>query len=64
MPRDLTNVMYVSIQRCGNDYSCLLLQGFDHMGAGDVDCGAADDGDTTRDSTQMAAACCPDWPHR
>ncbi len=34
------NVMSYSIQDCHKDYNCLLLQGFDHMGAGDVDCSA------------------------
>jgi hypothetical protein len=38
--RPQENVMNISIQQCGKDATCLLLQGFDHMGAGDADCGA------------------------
>ncbi|WP_158568879.1 MULTISPECIES: hypothetical protein [unclassified Duganella] len=33
------NIMSVDIQDCSRDSVCLLIQGFDHMGAGDVDCG-------------------------
>ena len=33
------NVMSVDVQQCGKDATCLAVQGFDHMGAGDVDCG-------------------------
>lgn len=33
------NIMSYSIQDCHKSYNCLTLQGFDHMGAGDVDCG-------------------------
>ena len=32
------NVMDADVQRCSKDRWCLVLQGFDHMGAGDVDC--------------------------
>jgi hypothetical protein len=32
------NIADVSIQDCGNNMRCLRLTGFDHMGAGDVDC--------------------------
>jgi hypothetical protein len=32
------NVMSISIQDCHKDHNCLVVQGFDHMGAGDVDC--------------------------
>lgn len=33
------NVMSADVQDCAADYKCLVLQGFDHEGAGDVDCG-------------------------
>lgn len=32
------NIMSVSVQDCSLDGTCLLLAGFDHLGAGDVDC--------------------------
>lgn len=32
------NIMSYSIQNCHKDYNCLILEGFDHVGAGDVDC--------------------------
>jgi hypothetical protein len=32
------NIMFVSVQDCSRDGTCLLLTGFDHLGAGDVDC--------------------------
>ena len=32
------NIMSVSVQDCSLVGTCLLLIGFDHMGAGDVDC--------------------------
>lgn len=32
-------VMSSSIQACAKNANCLVLQNFDHMGAGDVDCG-------------------------
>jgi hypothetical protein len=28
----------VDLQDCHKDYTCLIIQNFDHMGAGDVDC--------------------------
>ncbi len=34
-----SNVQSYSIQDCHKDYNCLNLIGFDHMGAGDVECG-------------------------
>jgi hypothetical protein len=34
------NVLSVDIQDCGKNSTCLEIQGFDHMGAGDVDCGS------------------------
>ena len=33
-----TDVMNYRIQDGHKDFNCLILQGFDHMGAGDVDC--------------------------
>jgi len=33
------NIMHISVQDCGLGVTCLSLQGFDHLGAGDVDCG-------------------------
>jgi hypothetical protein len=32
------NIISVSVQDCSLVGTCLLLTGFDHMGAGDVDC--------------------------
>ena len=32
------NIMFVSVQDCSLGGTCLLLTGFDHLGAGDVDC--------------------------
>jgi len=32
------NIMSADIQDCSRDSVCLLIQGFDHMGAGDVEC--------------------------
>lgn len=32
------NIMYADLQECGKGTSCLSLTGFDHVGAGDVDC--------------------------
>lgn len=37
-PQGHPNISSVSIQRCGKDTTCLVLQGFDHTGSGDVDC--------------------------
>jgi hypothetical protein len=34
------NVLAISVQECGLASSCLSLTGFDHQGAGDVDCSA------------------------
>ncbi len=34
------NVINISIQNCGKDSTCLSIEGFEHTGAGDVDCGA------------------------
>jgi hypothetical protein len=36
-PRE--NVMSVSIQQCSDKLTCVVIQGFSHMGAGDADCG-------------------------
>lgn len=33
------NVQGVDVQRCRRDATCVLVTGFDHQGAGDVDCG-------------------------
>jgi hypothetical protein len=32
------NVQAIIVQRCGTSRTCVDLVGFDHMGAGDVDC--------------------------
>jgi hypothetical protein len=32
-------VTLISIQQCSNRATCILVQGFDHIGAGEVDCG-------------------------
>ena len=32
------NILSVSVQACSADATCLQIEGFDHMGAGDVDC--------------------------
>lgn len=34
------NVMNVDIQDCGKTATCVIIRGFEHLGAGDVDCGA------------------------
>lgn len=34
------NIIGVSVQACSQTSTCLLLTGFDHMGAGDVECPA------------------------
>ena len=34
------HVTRISIQQCGKDATCILVEGFDHIGAGEVDCGA------------------------
>lgn len=36
------NVMAMSVQRCMTKASCIVITGFDHLGAGEVQCG--DDG--------------------
>ncbi len=36
------NVMSASLQKCSKNASCLSLQGFDHMGSGDMDCGESE----------------------
>jgi hypothetical protein len=33
------NISSLSIQECSTEATCLVLQGFDHVGAGDADCG-------------------------
>jgi hypothetical protein len=33
------NMMHISVRERGLDVTCLSLQGVDHLGAGDVDCG-------------------------
>ncbi len=33
------NVQSVDVQACNPNFLCASLEGFDHMGAGDVDCG-------------------------
>ena len=37
-PFQRPNLMDTSLQQCEKNASCLLLQGFDHMGGADVDC--------------------------
>ena len=32
------NVMTTSVQRCMRDASCMMIIGFDHLGAGEADC--------------------------
>lgn len=33
------NIMDISIQDCSKTGNCLIVQGFDHLGAGDAECG-------------------------
>jgi hypothetical protein len=33
------HVTLISIQQCSKKATCILVQGFDHIGAGEVDCG-------------------------
>ncbi len=37
-----SNIMSVSKQQCGKVQSCVMLLGFDHAGAGDMDCDQID----------------------
>jgi hypothetical protein len=39
-PPEYPNLMSVGLSLCAADHLCLVLQGFDHMGAGDVECPA------------------------
>ena len=32
------NLQNVMVQDCGKDVTCVIFEGFDHMGAGEVDC--------------------------
>jgi hypothetical protein len=32
------NIMSVDVQDCSHEDACLVIEGFDHLGAGDVDC--------------------------
>jgi hypothetical protein len=36
------NVQSVDLKKCSKNASCLSLEGFDHMGAGEWDCGGSD----------------------
>lgn len=36
-------IMSLDVRNCGEDKTCLDIQGFDHMGAGDADCGEKDE---------------------
>ena len=36
---------YIGLQDCAKDRSCLVIENFEHMGAGDVDCGDEGSGD-------------------
>lgn len=38
-PKLPDNVMATNVQRCMKDATCLMIYGFDHMGAGEADCG-------------------------
>jgi hypothetical protein len=38
-PKEYPNVMSIDIQECSLKANCLVIDGFEHMGAGDVDCG-------------------------
>ncbi len=33
-----SNISRISVQDCSKESTCVLVQGFDHMGSGDVDC--------------------------
>lgn len=33
------NILSLHVEACGKDETCVAVTGFDHMGAGDVDCG-------------------------
>ena len=35
----LPNNSYTSVSNCGKNNTCISIQGFDHMGSGDVECG-------------------------
>ncbi len=37
-PKGHDNLSHLSIERCGRGVTCLDLEGFEHQGAGDVDC--------------------------
>jgi hypothetical protein len=37
-PDEYQNIMSLDIQNCSPDGNCLIIQGFEHMGAGEVDC--------------------------
>ncbi len=41
VPQQQLKFIRIYIEQCGIDGSCLGIQMFDHMGAGDVDCGDA-----------------------
>ena len=41
VPQEKTKFVRIYIQDCSSDGSCLGIQMFDHMGAGDLDCGDA-----------------------
>jgi hypothetical protein len=36
-------IMSMDVHSCGPGITCLMIQAFDHMGAGDVDCGKNDE---------------------
>ncbi|WP_447746803.1 hypothetical protein [Pseudomonas nicosulfuronedens] len=40
-PTSRENLSNASLQDCASDASCLYLEGFEHMGGGDVDCEGA-----------------------
>ncbi|MFL6660439.1 MAG: hypothetical protein ACJ8GW_20295 [Massilia sp.] len=38
-PKQYPNIIDIDVQECSATDSCVIIQGFEHMGAGDVDCG-------------------------
>ncbi len=37
-PKEYPNIMTIDIQDCTRDGTCLEIQGFDHIGSGDMEC--------------------------
>jgi hypothetical protein len=40
-PKQYPNIVDIDMQECAANGRCVIIQGFEHMGAGDVDCGGA-----------------------